>query len=45
MILLNNEKHDLPLMNHPLLKPWLHGAMLVSLVCMLVLVGQIERIP
>ena len=38
MIMLNNEMHFLPFMNHPLLLPWLHGAMLVSLVCMVVLV-------
>jgi hypothetical protein len=45
MMMLNNAKHFLPLINHPLLQPWLHGAMLVRLVCMLVLVGQSERIP
>lgn len=38
MMMLNNEMHFLPLMNHPLLKPWLHGAMLVGFLCMLVLV-------
>jgi solute:Na+ symporter, SSS family len=38
MMMLNNESHFLPFMNHPLLQPWLHGAMLVSLVCMVVLV-------
>jgi solute:Na+ symporter, SSS family len=36
-MMFNNSQHFLPLMNHPLLKPWLHGAMLVTLVCMVVL--------
>jgi solute:Na+ symporter, SSS family len=38
LMMLNNEKHFLPFMNHPLLKPWLHGALLVGLICMVVLV-------
>lgn len=38
VMMLNNQWHFLPFMNHPLLKPWLHGAMLVGLVCMIVLV-------
>jgi hypothetical protein len=37
-MMLNNERHFLPFMNHPLLKPWLHGALLVGFACMLVLV-------
>jgi SSS family solute:Na+ symporter len=37
-MMLNNQKHFLPFMNHPLLKPWLHGALIVGLLCMLVLV-------
>ena len=37
-MMLNNEKHFLPFMNHPLLKPWLHGAMIVGFVCMAVMV-------
>ena len=39
LMMLNNEKHFLPFMNHPLLKPWLHGAILVGLACMVVLVA------
>ena len=39
LMMLNNERHFLPFMNHPLLLPWLHGAMLVSLACMVVLVA------
>jgi len=38
-MMLNNQEHFLPFMNHPLLRPWLHGAMLVTLICMLVLVA------
>jgi Na+/proline symporter len=39
VMMLNNERHFLPLLDHPLLRPWLHGAMLMSAICMLVLVG------
>jgi SSS family solute:Na+ symporter len=39
VMMLNNQSHFLPFMNHPLLRPWLHGAMLVALICMVVLVG------
>ncbi len=37
-LMLNNQKHFLQFMNHPLLRPWLHGALLAGLVCTLVLV-------
>jgi len=37
-MMLNNEMHFLSFMNHPLLKPWLHGAILVGVACMIVLV-------
>jgi SSS family solute:Na+ symporter len=39
IMMLNNERHFLPFMNHPLLRPWLHGAMLMSLVCMAIMVA------
>jgi solute:Na+ symporter, SSS family len=37
VMMLNNEMHFLPLMDHPYLRPWLHGAMLMSALCMVVL--------
>ena len=42
LMMFNNQFHFLepliPLLKHPLLQPWLHGAMLVCLICMCVLV-------
>lgn len=37
-MMLNNQYHFLPFMTQKYLAPWLHGAMLVGFVCMLVLV-------
>ena len=39
IMMANNELHFLPLLGHPLLRPWLHGAMLMSTLCMFVLVA------
>jgi SSS family solute:Na+ symporter len=38
-MMFNNTLHFLPFMNHPLSSPWLHGAMLVTVICMVVLVA------
>jgi Na+/proline symporter len=39
LLMLNGELHFLGFMNAPLLRPWLHAAMLAFLVCMIVLVA------
>jgi Na+/proline symporter len=39
LLMLNGQKHFLPFMEHPLLRPWLHSAMVAFAVCMLVLVA------
>ena len=39
LAMLNGEKHFLPFMEHPLLRPWLHSAMAAFVICMIVLVG------
>ncbi len=46
-LMLNNQRHFLPFMNHPLLKPWLHGAVLAGFVCtvVLVLVSRLTTAP
>jgi len=37
LLMWNGQAHFLPFMEHPLLKPWLHAAMLAFAVCMAVL--------
>ena len=37
LLMWNGQAHFLPFMDHPLLKPWLHAAMLAFAVCMVVL--------
>ncbi len=39
LLMLNGEMHFLPFMDAPLLRPWLHAAMLAFAVCMVVLVA------
>lgn len=39
LLMLNGELHFLPFMETPLLRPWLHSAMLAFAVCMVVLVA------
>ena len=39
LLMLNGEVHFLPFMEAPLLRPWLHAAMLAFAVCMVVLVA------
>ncbi len=39
LLMLNGQWHFLPFMNAPLLRPWLHSAMLAFGVCMVVLVA------
>ncbi len=47
VLMLNNQRHFLPFMNHALLKPWLHGAVLGGFVCtvVLVVVSQLTTAP
>ena len=37
--MLNNSGHFIPVMNHPLLRPWLHGAVVAFSIGMIVLVA------
>jgi len=39
LLMWNGQSHVLPFMEHPLLKPWLHAAMLAFAVCMVVLIA------
>jgi len=39
LLMLNGQWHFLPFMETPLLRPWLHGAMVAFLVCMVVLIA------
>jgi SSS family solute:Na+ symporter len=39
LFMLNGLLHFLPFMEHPLLRPWLHSAMVAFAACMVVLVG------
>lgn len=39
LLMLDSERHFLPFMGHPFLRPWLHAAMLAFAVCMAVLVA------
>ncbi len=39
LLMWNGQAHFLPFMEHPLLRPWLHAAMLAFAVCMVVLVA------
>ena len=38
VLMANGQAHFLPFMEHPLLRPWLHAALVAFLVCMVVLV-------
>jgi len=38
LMMWNSQRHFIPFLDHPLLKHWLHSAMLVALICMAVLV-------
>ena len=38
LMMLNGQRHFLPFMDRPLLRPWLHSAMVAFAVCMVVLV-------
>ncbi len=39
LLMWNGQSHVLPFMEHPLLKPWLHAAMLAFAVCLAVLIA------
>ncbi len=39
ILMLDTQRHFLPFMQTPLLRPWLHGAILEFLACAVVLVG------
>jgi Na+/proline symporter len=39
ILMLESYRHFLPFMQAPVLRPWLHGAILEFLVCVIVLVG------
>ncbi len=39
LLMFDSKLHFLPFMGHPLLRPWLHGAIIEFLLCSLVLIG------